>query len=1855
MATENPNYYQEEQIDDRGIIPTRRWATEGQTPSVGLHIDNYDNLFNRNINVGKDVSQPDEELLKRVSVANAINQEMTPEEAMGEVETTKERLTRALVNNLAIAGTTAVQGTVGFLYGIFDAMANTELSRIWDNDVNRAMFEAQQAVQENNRNYYTKDYNDMSIWKQMGTSMFWADLVQNLGYSEGMLIPGMGMSKLLTAAPKALQVIMPALVGSLGEASMEAIQNKNDKLTYENRVLTDEYNKRFAQATSNKERQALYNSYRQQLLDSEEDANEAGNFVFGSNTVLLTLSNILEWGKLFSRGAAKTANTLGKEVRRGTDDLLSQSSKAWQRTKNVGEFIKNATSEGIEEVSQDIIQKAADLNASYNSFNDSIYNPEARELVDGMWKSLYMATSEAFKDKQTATDFMMGFMTSVIGTPTIRGIHNENGKWQSPVSIEGGVLNLAGEMRQTNQDYKRRQAIIDEINKGLKEGTIKDRYEGLVRSVNLTNKMNQAAINNNDFLYHTFKDAGVISDVIMFSNLGQLDYLKEIATQAKNILDENLQSIVNEIKNNEGNGAFSSDNNNENLQFVREKINENAENILSTIDRYVETKQQIENRAEFRLDKPALETAINASLQIENFTDRRQSIIDSLYETYINNSTSSNTNTVSKQEFIDKLTKGDNDFASNVKEVLKKSSNPLTVNDSIKKLEDVQKLNDIIKDYNKELDAALKTPEKANKKANESKAKAIDDSVKKAREKVKNRLKNATTISEYRKALNEMTSDSSISNNDIIKANEEMINEGSAIAKENRTIDNIAKSAQINIANNSELSDSEKAEATNMLKTALSKAESSDDVLNNAFSQDNEAYKSVFTINPSYKKEDDKDNSQFKHFLKIQYHTLNAVKQALKDNQKFEVAQRITVTDTNKGQQVPQPATPEEKFPQYDSADSSINNNEQDIKTDIEAQAQDLNEEEQKLEDSWKPLSWFDLDARRQGKLEPISKLEGFKNIATYSEQEGMQEYVDNGKLEVGDTLYLGIDPKCIDNQGNPVILYFKKVGDKYQPVGVFQVTRYNSSITQPLKDRLIKEFKDKGSKEYISDVKTTVNSLKTGYMQYGEKRDADDILFESIEMFLQNPNGSIMSGTKVLERVKTVRDAKDKAYTLFAAIPILGGKIKIPVQLNIKHFNNTEYSKDKYGDTSYYKKIEEICDRLSKATSGDTVMAAVNELRQILYLGDYNIFYDKNTGKLLVKKLERDSNGHIVYTNIKGTPQEKTSIETSFDINNQTNSAQLIMDWLLRKNFRFQVSVKELNGGNYNKTLLDNGILTTNLASLNAIGNWFTVNPLNEKFEEIKGNPVKFPDRPPTTKPNVLNDAHTITFRGHSGYTIGKDASGNIQIYSPNGTQIARNSSDGKNAFEYLYEYTLKYGDTSNGSGLIDGVFITSDGIYFNASKCRYATEQEINNYNNKLKGNNPPATPPANPPISTPQEVDEEELPKENYAEEDLTNNKTFTGVTRNYFDKADNKWHRGKTETRTLNSGKKVTFVLRNLFTNNLGSKTRVFAGLELGIILPNGRSKFFEGEGTIFRTPNELNAYIDDVINKLNNPITASAQRLRDTLNNLQSMDRPEIKGLKPKESDTPLVNPPANPPTDTSADTASSLMDDIFNEDNDGSAFMLREATSEEEMGDVKAAEEWLKSVLPHIPVSMRNGLLRINNIKAWGMVSNAGITLSNIMAKGTEYHEAFHIVSKYALTKEERETLYKEASIYTKSSDEKVNEEWLAERFREYMIDRNSLMKRVKLSIRNFFRRIANFLKGVKEVEPYRNVIYKNIMNRHYSDTTISNKKETPSFRPNKEEISISDEELKNSGHSDLWIENANEQDKEIAKFCIGV
>lgn len=96
----------------------------------------------------------------------------------------------------------------------------------------------------------------------------------------------------------------------------------------------------------------------------------------------------------------------------------------------------------------------------------------------------------------------------------------------------------------------------------------------------------------------------------------------------------------------------------------------------------------------------------------------------------------------------------------------------------------------------------------------------------------------------------------------------------------------------------------------------------------------------------------------------------------------------------------------------------------------------------------------------------------------------------------------------------------------------------------------------------------------------------------------------------------------------------------------------------------------------------------------------------------------------------------------------------------------------------------------------------------------------------------------------------------------------------------------------------------------------------------------------------------------------------------------------------------------------------------------------------------------------------------------------------------------------------------------------------------------------LKRVLPQLSDQERlrivNGLI---DEKAWGQFYNGVVTLSNVAARGTSYHEAFHFVSQSLLTERELRRLYKDAAREYGDLDDVELEERLAESFREFMQD----------------------------------------------------------------------------------------------------
>lgn len=127
--------------------------------------------------------------------------------------------------------------------------------------------------------------------------------------------------------------------------------------------------------------------------------------------------------------------------------------------------------------------------------------------------------------------------------------------------------------------------------------------------------------------------------------------------------------------------------------------------------------------------------------------------------------------------------------------------------------------------------------------------------------------------------------------------------------------------------------------------------------------------------------------------------------------------------------------------------------------------------------------------------------------------------------------------------------------------------------------------------------------------------------------------------------------------------------------------------------------------------------------------------------------------------------------------------------------------------------------------------------------------------------------------------------------------------------------------------------------------------------------------------------------------------------------------------------------------------------------------------------------------------------------------------------------------------------------------------------------DTAAARQYLEQKFPDFPIEVVAGLI---DGRAWGQFyKGSKVLLSSLGAVGTEYHEAFHVVSQIFLSPEERNSLYSETKkVLDKpnATDEQI-EEILAEEFREYMMaDGNYKFGKTVEVKKTTFQKILDYL-----------------------------------------------------------------------------
>lgn len=149
---------------------------------------------------------------------------------------------------------------------------------------------------------------------------------------------------------------------------------------------------------------------------------------------------------------------------------------------------------------------------------------------------------------------------------------------------------------------------------------------------------------------------------------------------------------------------------------------------------------------------------------------------------------------------------------------------------------------------------------------------------------------------------------------------------------------------------------------------------------------------------------------------------------------------------------------------------------------------------------------------------------------------------------------------------------------------------------------------------------------------------------------------------------------------------------------------------------------------------------------------------------------------------------------------------------------------------------------------------------------------------------------------------------------------------------------------------------------------------------------------------------------------------------------------------------------------------------------------------------------------------------------------------------------------------------------------------------------------WLNKVLPQLSESERvlvtNGLIRVakTGALAWGQFSDGIITLSDIAAEGTTYHEAFHAVFHLLTEPTLRDELLQEAKrTYGDLSNSQL-EEAIAEGFREYVMSQDTQSLGTKII--NFFKELFAKVTNWNSLRPSLTEYYRNINEGHYSNIT---------------------------------------------------
>lgn len=340
-----------------------------------------------------------------------------------------------------------------------------------------------------------------------------------------------------------------------------------------------------------------------------------------------------------------------------------------------------------------------------------------------------------------------------------------------------------------------------------------------------------------------------------------------------------------------------------------------------------------------------------------------------------------------------------------------------------------------------------------------------------------------------------------------------------------------------------------------------------------------------------------------------------------------------------------------------------------------------------------------------------------------------------------------------------------------------------------------------------------------------------------------------------------------------------------------------------------------------------------------------------------------------------------------------------------------------------------------------------------------------------------------------------------------------------------------------------------------------------------------------------------------------EDLTPEHKSTDKDKVGYFELDGKLHKGYITPLTVIDGIEVHVTKVPNITKGWGSQGEVahVASNSFYAVFPNGKTFLF-----LNNNPVQGGKTQEEVEKAIKNALEGNKQRVKDlSLEKTILFDPdavPTVSAAPVTTVEIPATINQGN--TQTGAAYTVQKEQAIDNKKASRTRHKLRKVKSPDyEKWDEKRELEWLNKVLPQLSESDRvkvvKGLIKVGRqgALAWGQFDKGVITLSDIAAEGTAYHEAFHAVFNLLLDNDERQALYDEARILYGEKDNLSLEEDMAEGFREYVTTRQNagLLGKIK----NFFKDLWIKVTNWNSIRPHLTAYYQMINRGEYSNREL--------------------------------------------------